>query len=159
MHTGLHLRVQKHLRLLLIGGAGGNNIGVCNGLVHAGCGMNPEPQRLQITAELLNSCGINIVHRKVLNAEDGAHPKGLELGLRTRADHRHLPRILARQVLSHHGRNSGGTKGGQQGHLCKEDRVTVIHISQHTECGHGLVPACRVRGVPIHVLKGIGDVI
>ena len=65
--------------------------------------MNPEPQRLQITAELLNSCGVNIVHRKVLNAEDGAHPKGLELGLRTGADHRHLPRILARQVLGHHG--------------------------------------------------------
>ena len=43
--------------------------------------MNPEPQRLQITAELLDSGRINIVHHKVFDAEDGAHPKGLELGL------------------------------------------------------------------------------
>ena len=43
--------------------------------------MNPEPQRLQITAELLDSSGINIVHHKVFDAEDGTHPKGLELGL------------------------------------------------------------------------------
>ena len=43
--------------------------------------MNPEPQRLQITAELLDSGGINIVHRKVFDAEDGAHPKSLEFRL------------------------------------------------------------------------------
>ena len=106
--------------------------------------MNPEPQRLQITAELLDSGRINIVHRKVFDAEDGAHPKGLELGLRTGADHRYLPRILACQMFSHHGRNSGGTKGGQQGHLREENGVAVIHISQQTERGYGLVPACRV---------------
>ena len=57
--------------------------------------MNPEPQRLQITAELLDSGRINIVHHKVFDAEDGTHPKGLELGLRTGADHCYLPRILA----------------------------------------------------------------
>ena len=78
VHAGLYLAVQQNLRLLLIGGAGGDDVCTLDSLVHVLSQVDAEAQRLKVTAELLHRVRINVVDGQVLNAEHRAHTQRLE---------------------------------------------------------------------------------
>ncbi len=110
VNAGADHVVGQDSRILLVGGAGGDDVCTFNRLFRAAADADFEAMAGKVLCAPRAGGGINIVQRKPVNAADRLESQRLEFALRTIADHRHAAGVRPRKMLSSH---RGGRSGAQ----------------------------------------------
>ena len=119
MHARPHHIVSQYSGILLVGGAGCDDIGPGDGLFGAGADTQVQTSVTQIPRGFLTGLSIDVVQMNRINAEHLLKGQSLKFALRSIADHSHCPRGFWRQIFCCHGAGGGRAQSCQDGHFCQ----------------------------------------
>ena len=159
VHAGPNEFVGDDRGACLVGCAGGDDVSAVERLGDTAGHFDREAERQQVAGEFGDRVGVDVEDAQAVDAEGGAEGERLEFRLAAGADHRHHLGVGTCERAGRERRRRGGAQRSEDRHLGEERRVAVVHFGEHTEGGHRLVAACRVRRMSVHVLEPVGLVV